>query len=67
MLCKAIKNAALTLPLSDAQRLVSDELATRLAALDPARRSAVRSSAPDEDTATAAANGEHDSPYLIDR
>jgi phosphohistidine swiveling domain-containing protein len=56
-LCAAIKSAALLLPWSDVQRPVLDALSTRLAAHGPKQRFAVRSSAPDEDTATASFAG----------
>lgn len=57
VLCAAIKSAALNLPLSNAQQLVLGELSTRLAAHGPNQRFAVRSSAPDEDTASASFAG----------
>ncbi len=56
-LCAAIKAAALALPVSDAQRQVLDTLSTRLAGHGPAQRFAVRSSAPDEDSAGASFAG----------
>jgi hypothetical protein len=56
-LCNTVKESALTLPLSDAQRLVLNALAVRLAAHGPAQRFAVRCSAPDEDSATASFAG----------
>ncbi|MES2321922.1 MAG: PEP/pyruvate-binding domain-containing protein [Pseudomonadota bacterium] len=57
VLCKAIRNTASTLPFFDAQRLVLDELAMRLAVHGTRQRFAVRSSSPDEDTAAASFAG----------
>ncbi len=56
-LCAAIKSAALTLPLSAEQQLVLGELSKHLVAHGPHQRFAVRSSSPDEDTATASCAG----------
>lgn len=55
--CAAIRRAALTLPLSDRQQQILDELAARLAPYGPAQRFAVRSSSPDEDAADASFAG----------
>jgi phosphohistidine swiveling domain-containing protein len=57
VLCGPIKTAALTLPWTEAQQLVLDELAAHLAAHGPGQRFAVRSSAPDEDAASASFAG----------
>lgn len=57
VLCGAIKESALTLPLGDEQQLILDELAQRLALHGPAQRFAIRSSAPDEDIASASFAG----------
>jgi rifampicin phosphotransferase len=57
LLCSTIKTSALTLPFSDVQHSVLDELSFFLAAYGPAQRFAVRSSAPDEDSATASFAG----------
>lgn len=56
-LCAAIRAAALNLPFSDAQQLTLVELSGCLAKYGPAQRFAVRSSSPDEDTATASFAG----------
>lgn len=52
-----LRAAALALPFCDAQHAILDLLTHQLAALGPARRFAVRSSAPDEDGANASFAG----------
>ncbi|MDM5180022.1 PEP/pyruvate-binding domain-containing protein [Massilia sp. DJPM01] len=56
-LCAAMKADALKLPFSDLQLLTLEELSERLAKHGPSQRFAVRSSSPDEDTATASFAG----------
>lgn len=56
-LCEEIKANALSLPWSEAQRQVLDTLHARVVQCVPAQRFAVRSSAPDEDLATASFAG----------
>jgi phosphohistidine swiveling domain-containing protein len=55
--CNTVRESALILPVSEAQRLVLNTLAVHLAAHGPAQRFAVRSSAPDEDSAAASFAG----------